>query len=359
MFGRVFLGLGIGISMAVVPMYIAELAPAAHRGKLTTFAEVSINAGILFGFIVDWIFVDLPAGTNWRVMLACGLILPVVILLLSLTVMPESPRWLIAREQFSAAEDVLKHTHAPGSDTSALMNEIKHQIELDAENAKLGWTPILLPDAATRRMMMVGFGIAFAQQISGSESIVLYSPEIFQAAGVATTNAELFKATILVGVVKTLFIIISAFFLDSVGRRPMLILSTCAMAASEYLLSFALASHKDHLAVVSICLYMAAFSIGIGPVTWVLVAEVFPTHIRAKGVSVATAINRTTSGLVALTFLPLSDETGLSTYYIIFASITAGTAIWVFCCIPETKGKTLEELTKEFRAGADSDDKDP
>lgn len=356
MLGRIFLGLGIGICMAVVPVYIAELAPASQRGKLTSFAEISINFGILLGFIADYVLVGLPAGTNWRVMLACGGILPVVILVLSFTVIPESPRWLIARGRSTDAEDILKRTHPPGFDTSALMKDIKQHMEMDAEHANLGWTPLLFPDAATRKMMMVGLGAAFAQQMGGSESIVLYSPEIFKSAGVASTPEDLFGVTIWVGVVKTLCLIISAMIIDSVGRRPLLILSTLAMAACEFVLSYALGSNQSLLSVLAVCLFMGVFSLGMAPVAWVLAAESFPTHLRAKGVSMATAINRTTSGLVALTFLPISSQTGLPMYYGIFGSICVGIAIWAICCAPETKGKTLEDVADQFCAGGEKKD---
>jgi len=356
--GRVFLGLGIGIGLAIDALYIAELAPAAQRGALVTWSEIGTNLGILIGFAANLVLDSLPAGVDWRVMIACGAFLPVVLMVLSVTVMPESPRWLIAKGRESAAEDVLRRTHGPGQDISGLASDIKHHIDVDAEYEHLGWAPLLRPDAATRRMMMTGVGIAFAQQLNGIESVVLYSPHIFREAGVATTTQGLFRATIVIGVVKTLFIVVSACFLDNVGRRPMLILSTSAMSVCLLLLSLGLLTGHMWLAMISVCCFLAFFSLGIGPICWLLAAEVFPLRIRAKALSLATALNRFTSGLVAATFPPLSNAMGLGWYYLMFACITVLTAIFTYMVVPETKGRTLEQLMEDFRSDfADSEGK--
>jgi len=350
MTGRLVMGLGIGISMAIDPLYIAEVAPATHRGRLTTWSEISINMGIMLGFVVNWLLVDLPSGVDWRVMLACGLVLPLLVLVLSLTVMPESPRWLAAHGREADAREVLRRSHPVGEDVEALVSEIRRALRTEEEHKRLGWAPLLCPDAPTRRILAVGVGVAFAQQINGSESIVLYSPEVFRQAGVAKTAEGLFLATIFVGFVKMLFIVVSACFLDTAGRRPLLILSTTAMALCEWLLALGLQVSITWLSVGSVLVFMAAFSVGVGPVAWLLAAEVFPNHLRAKGMSLAAFTNRMTSALVALTFLPLSDLLGLPGYYVLFGSLTALTAVGAYAGCPETKGKTLEQLAQQFGA---------
>lgn len=349
---RLFLGLAIGVSLALDPVYIAELAPAQHRGRLTTWSEIAINVGILIGFIVNWVFADWPSGVNWRIMIACGAVLPVVLILLALTVMPESPRWLIARGRLSEAKEILSRTHPPGEDISMLVSGISRQVESDAGYAEKGWDPLLRPDAITKRLMMVGIGVAFAQQATGIESVVMYSPEIFKNAGVATTVKELFLATVLVGVVKTCCIIIAACYLDSWGRRPMLLSSMFGMTVSHVLLSAAFAFNLRMLAATAVLLFVGFFSVGIGPVTWLFASEVFPLHIRAKAMSIATTVNRLGSGAVALTFLPLCNLIGFSAYYLLFASLIAISMTIQYFTVPETKGLTLEQVSDCFAKDA-------
>eukprot|EP00930_Biecheleria_cincta_P058942 TRINITY_DN44721_c0_g1_i1.p1 TRINITY_DN44721_c0_g1~~TRINITY_DN44721_c0_g1_i1.p1 ORF type:complete len:494 (+),score=59.68 TRINITY_DN44721_c0_g1_i1:45-1484(+) len=351
MVSRVFLGFAIGISFSVNPLYISEIAPAALRGQLTSFVEICVNLGILIGFIANWMLADLPDGLNWRVMAACGAVLPALIGVLSVTTMPESPRWLVTNDRLQDAEDILRRTHHPGEDISALISGIKQRAITEASYADLGWEPLLKPDDATCRAMLIGLGVAFAQQISGSESVVLYSPEIFRQAGVANTVRGLFEVTISIGVVKTALVVVASCLLDSVGRRPLLVVSTVGIAASQFLLSAALSFGASRLAVLAVCLFIGSFSFGIGPITWVLASEVFPSHIRAKAMGTATAMNRATSGIIAVTFLPLVEVLGLSGYYLFFACISTAVAIWSYYVVPETKQRTLEQLTEYLSDG--------
>jgi len=352
MIGRLFVGAGVGLGLAIDPLYMAEVSPAESRGMLTSWAEIANNLGILLGFASNSVFNGLSLGTDWRVMLACGAVLPTILVVLSLTVMPESPRWLIARGCTAEAEAILTRTHVAGTDVAQLVEDTKVELEHEAKHLSqgVGWAAILKPDPATRRMLLIGVGVAFAQQVNGSESVVLYSPEIFKIAGVAHTNEGLFAMTIIMGAVKVLFIVVSAFLLDSVGRRPLIILSTCGMAVCQFVLAFALAHSFGSIAMVAVCLFIAFFSVGIGPICWLLAAEVFPLHIRAKGMSLAAFVNRFTSAIIALTFLPLSGALGLSGYFLFFAFITTGTALAAICLVPETRNRTLEQVARDFHA---------
>lgn len=344
--GRMLLGLGVGISFAIDPVYIAEIAPASHRGALTTWSEISINLGILLGFVANWLLAGLPAGFAWRAMVATGAVLPVVMTVLSMTVMPESPRWLVANGRVEEAQGILRRCHHPDEDVGAVISDIKKQIEADAAHAALGWRPLLQPDEVTRKMMMVGIVCAFVQQINGSTTIISYAPTIFEDSGAATSVKVLFALTVLVGLVKTLSIVVSINLLDATGRRPLLIVSTVIMSVSELLLAVGIITGWSWLAVSAVLLFVAAFSIGVGPVTWLLAAEVFPLYIRAKAMSLAAFTNRVTCGLVAVTFLPMCRVLGTGGYFFLFSFITAGTAAWAAIAVPETKCKTLEELTE-------------
>mmetsp|Transcript_42807 Transcript_42807/g.79330 ORF Transcript_42807/g.79330 Transcript_42807/m.79330 type:complete len:485 (+) Transcript_42807:110-1564(+) len=346
--GRLFLGFAIGLSLAIDPMYITEIAPGKHRGKLTTLSEIAINVGIVLGFVVNWCLADLPDGTDWRVMVACGAILPLTLLVLSITVMPESPRWLVANGRTEEAESILTKTHPAGENISSVVEGIRQQIEETKSILELGWQPLLKPDPVTRYLMIVGMGVAFTQQLTGIESIIMYSPEIFKRAGVATTHKELFFVTIIMGVLKTLVIVVSACYLDNLGRRPLLILSTVGMSISDFLLGWAIYVKWSIGAVAGVCSFVTFFSIGIGPVCWLLASEVFPVQIRAKAMSVATTLNRIASGFVATTFLPMAGFLTLAGYFWLFSGVIAVIFLWTCVYIPETKQRTLEQLVKDL-----------
>eukprot|EP00971_Amphidinium_carterae_P265712 5271317-Amphidinium_carterae.1 len=182
--GRIFLGIGIGIGQAIDPLYIAEVSPADYRGSLTTWSEFAINLGILLGFASNSMLVGLGKNVAWRVMLAVGLVLPVVLLFLSLCVMPESPRWLMMKSRHAEAEHVLRRTHAPGTDLRPVLDELQAQVEETTHEC--GWHDLFnafRTPGPTRRMLLVGIGIAFAQQANGSDSLVQFSPRVFENAG--------------------------------------------------------------------------------------------------------------------------------------------------------------------------------
>mmetsp|Transcript_668 Transcript_668/g.1111 ORF Transcript_668/g.1111 Transcript_668/m.1111 type:complete len:499 (-) Transcript_668:305-1801(-) len=349
MVGRLIVGLAVGFGLAVDPLYIAELAPAEHRGRLTSWPEIAINFGILLGFFVNWAFADIDHAISWRLMAAMGAILPTILLVLSLAVMPESPRWLISKERGDEATAVLRSSHSQSHDVASIVEAIKSEISEDQSNGSSGWVPLLCPDKVTRKLLLVGIGIAVAQQITGVDSVVAYSPTIFKRGHVATTDASLFAVTMLVGFVKLAFIVLAAHYMDTKGRRPLLIFSTSASAVCLAALALALALNISWLSVFAVCSYVAAFSLGIGPITWLMAAEIFPSKIRAKSMSLATFVNRCTSGIVTLTFLPLSDAMGgQAQYFTLFAALTVLTAVFACVVVPETKQQTLEQLHQQM-----------
>mmetsp|Transcript_20961 Transcript_20961/g.45308 ORF Transcript_20961/g.45308 Transcript_20961/m.45308 type:complete len:521 (-) Transcript_20961:413-1975(-) len=346
MSGRIFLGIGVGLSLAIDPLYIAEVAPSKRRGCFTTWPDIALNLGILFGFAVNLLFSSTTEGAEtWRLMIGSGLIMPTLLIILSLTVMPESPRWLAARGKYEEAQYVLSRTHGPNANLDKVMKGIRKEIEFDKEQDRVGWRSVLCPNKDVAKMLIVGIGIAIAQQMNGSESIVAYSPVIFKRASVATTESALFAATILVGVVKTSFVVLAAICSDAWGRRPLLIISSGCMTISLAVLAIATAYGVGWLSVTAVCVFMATFSAGVGPMTWLMAAESFPSHYRAKGMSLSCFFNRLMSGTVALTFLPLQSALGgQAAYFGFYSGLTAVSAVWMIAVCPETNGKTLEEL---------------
>eukprot|EP00442_Polarella_glacialis_P009093 CAMPEP_0115099220 /NCGR_PEP_ID=MMETSP0227-20121206/31702_1 /TAXON_ID=89957 /ORGANISM="Polarella glacialis, Strain CCMP 1383" /LENGTH=487 /DNA_ID=CAMNT_0002494129 /DNA_START=45 /DNA_END=1508 /DNA_ORIENTATION=- len=355
--GRFLIGAGFGVGLSIDPLYIAEAAPASHRGELTSWSELSLNLGITLGFFANWSLAGLPQGVNWRVMVALGSVLPLLLVVLALTVMPESPRWLMMQGQDQLAADVLRRTHPEGADINTLVEQMRADVEAHSATGSVTWAALLCPpDSSSLKALLVATGVAVAQQLNGSESVVTYSPTIFKQAGVATSPNSLFAMTMLVGFVKTFFVLVSMCFLDSVGRRPLLVSSTAAMAVSMCVLAAGSSFAPSWLAVVGVLCFMALFELGVGPVTWLLAAELFPSSRRAKAMSLCVCLNRLTSGCIALTFLPLSEALGgQATYFFMFAAFTALAAGLMFQFVPETKQKTLEELSAktEVKFGPD------
>ena len=244
--GRCLVGISMGIGMSIDPMYISETAPAEHRGKLTTWAELSTNTGIVLGFFFNWLFRDLPENVNWRVMLLCGVVVPTLLIILTLTFMPESPRWLITKGRTEEAKAVLTRTHPQGTDIEAVVRSIVEDIEQAELNAATTWRSVLCPAQRYRYAVWLAFFIAAAQQINGVEGVLFYAPTLYERAGVADTKQDQFTLTVTMGLVKVIFIGISMAVLDSVGRRPLLIFGSLGMTFSLVMVSLG-SNHESGL----------------------------------------------------------------------------------------------------------------
>ena len=346
--GRCLVGASMGIGMSIDPMYIAETAPAEHRGKLTTWAEMSTNFGILLGFFSNWLFKDLPENVNWRVMLLCGMVLPILLIVLTLTFMPESPRWLITKGRIEEAKNVLSRTHPPGADADAIVRSIVEDIKQAELYDATTWRSVVCPPQQYRRIVWLAFFIAVAQQINGVDGVLFYAPTLYERAGVADTRQDQFALTVSMGVVKVIFIGISMTLLDKVGRRPLLIFGSLGTTLSLVMIS--LGSNHDLetgiLTVIGTFAFVAMFSIGFGPVCWLYASELFPSTLRTKGMSLCVMMNRAGSSLVNLCFFPMSNLLGgHAALFGFYAAITTMiTVVAAFTAI-ETKGKTLEEIS--------------
>ncbi|KAK7331911.1 hypothetical protein VNO80_28654 [Phaseolus coccineus] len=355
MIGRLVAGVGIGFGVMIAPVYIAEISPAIARGSLTSFPEIFINFGILLGYISNYAFSRLPAHINWRIMLGVGL-LPSVVIALALFVIPESPRWLVVQNRIEEARVVLLKITESDKEAEEKLQEIllaAGSVNTDKYESKAVWKEILCPTPPVRRMLIAGCGIQCFQQITGIDATVYYSPTIFKNAGI-TGNSELLAATVAVGFTKTLFILIAIFLIDKLGRKPLLYASTIGMTISLFSLSLSLAllSHAKigiALAILAVCGNVASFSVGLGPICWVLSSEIFPLRLRAQASALGAVGSRVSSGAISMSFLSVSHKITVAGTFFVFGVISCCAVVFVRYSVPETRGKTLEEIEVLFK----------
>ncbi|XP_019088157.1 PREDICTED: putative polyol transporter 2 isoform X3 [Camelina sativa] len=369
MVGRFVAGIGVGYAMMIAPVYTAEVAPASSRGFLSSFPEIFINIGILLGYVSNYFFSKLPEHLGWRFMLGIGAI-PSVFLTIGVLAMPESPRWLVLQGRIGDAFKVLDKTSNTKEEAISRLNDIKHAAGIPDDMTddvvvvpkkktagKGVWKDLLVrPTPAVRHILIACFGIHLAQQASGIDAVVLYSPTIFSKAGLRSKNDQLL-ATVAVGVVKTLFIVVGTCVVDRFGRRALLLTSMGGMFISLTALGTSLTVINRNpgqtmwaigLSVTTVMSFVATFSIGAGPVTWVYCSEIFPVRLRAQGASLGVMLNRLMSGIIGMTFLSLSKGLTIGGAFLLFAGVAAAAWIFFFTFLPETRGVALEEIESLF-----------
>ena len=341
--GRVVVGVAIGIASFTAPLYISEVSPPAIRGKLVSLNQLMITLGIVVSYLADYGLADKEA---WRWMFGLAAI-PALILLIGLFFVPESPRWLMSRSQDDQARAVLQRIRESG-DVSAELAEIKADLSLQEG----GWRELL--NVSLRRPLIIGIGLAAFQQFTGINTVIYYAPTIFQLAGLRSASAAIL-ATVGVGLVNVLLTIVALRLLDRVGRRPLLLWGLVGMVISLGVLgaAFLFASSSPivaWLAVISLALYVACFAIGLGPVFWLLISEIYPLKIRGRAMGVATMMNWGSNLIVALTFLSLLHSLGRSATFWLYAVIGIVAWFFVYRLVPETKGRTLEQIDASWHS---------
>ncbi|KAF3341214.1 polyol transporter 4 [Carex littledalei] len=206
-------------------------------------------------------------------------------------------------------------------------------------------------------MLFAGCGIQIFQMITGIDATVYYSPTIFKNAGIES-DQEILAATVAVGSSKTIFILVAIFLVDKVGRKPLLYVSTIGMTCCLFVLGIALTLPNSafgiNLAILAVCSNVAFFSVGMGPICWVLSSEIFPLRLRAQAAALGQVGGRVSSGLVSMSFLSASKVISVAGVFFVFAALSAISVLFVKVCIPETKGKTLEQIEMMFRGEKNS-----
>jgi len=344
MLGRVCVGIAIGIASYVAPLYISEIAPAKYRGALVSLNQLAITLGILFSYLVDYFCVD---HGGWRWMLAAGVI-PALGLLSGMFFLPESPRWVYGKGQVSKASKILNRIHGAEKGQREL-TIIQKNINQNNGTWRLLFSPIM------KSTVIIGMGLAIIQQITGINTIIYYAPTIFNFAGFnGPANAIL--ATTGVGIVFVISTIVALPLIDTLGRRPLLLMGLFGMTMSLALLSFVFSTGdtSDFLkwtAFASMMFYIICFGFSLGPIMWLMIAEIYPLKVRGIGCSLATAANWGSNMLVALTFLSLIKFFGISHTFLIYCTLSILSILFVYFFVPETKSVTLEQIEMNLRAG--------
>ena len=339
--GRLAVGIAIGVASYTAPLYISEMAPANLRGALVTLNQLAITSGILLAYVVDAVFAP---SDGWRFMFAFGAI-PAIVLGLGIAALPESPRWLLLHRRKEEAINVLTRIRGT-QDVMPEVNEILEHAEPGHGRLADLFSPFVLP------VLFCGVALAVIQQITGINTVIYYAPTIFQAAGFHSNEAAI-VATAGVGVVNVLMTVVSIPLIDKVGRRPLLLISLSGMGVALAALGIGFAVGGEALkfiGVLSLALYIAAFAIGLGPVFWLLISEIFPLNVRGQAASIATMANWLSNFIVSLTFLSLLNALGSVWTFILYAVLCV-VGVW-FCLrfVPETKGVPLEVIERDLRA---------
>tara|TARA_R110001606_G_scaffold71028_8_gene162397 strand:+ start:298 stop:1671 length:1374 start_codon:yes stop_codon:yes gene_type:complete len=334
-------GVGVGAASMLSPLYISEIAPAKMRGMLVSLYQLAIVLGINFVYFVNLKIANVGTESwnidmGWRYMLGSEII-PALLFFLLLFLVPESPRWLTLKGREKEAAAILEKVNGKEKGGEVL-NEIKETIKVE----KGTWQELF--STKLRRALIIGLVLALFSQITGINAIIYYAPEIFKNIGFGTDSA--LQQTLTIGFVNTIFTFVAIYFIDRIGRRTLLLWGLSGMIVCLFGtgLVFYLGLSSSIWTLIFILGFIASFSSSLGPIPWVLISEIFPTKIRGLAMSFATMT--LWLGVVAITqFTPIMLENlgGVYTFWIFMANAVF-LLIFVYKKVPETKGRTLEEI---------------
>lgn len=364
--GRVVIGLAIGIASFAVPLYISEISPSSIRGALVTLNQLMITIGIVVSYIADYLIADEADPFCWRTMFYIGFV-PSVALFTGMFFLPESPRWLVVRGRTDEAEKILRRVENP-DEVKENLRHIQTDIAIDA--AGQGWTGIFKPWLWVA--LIIGMGIFAIQQFVGINTVIYYSPKIFLLAGFEGAKGAI-AAAVTMGMFNVLFTVFSIFMLDKIGRRRLFFTGLTGIFVSLLMLGFAfymqqqLGGMLKWLTMGSLILYICFFAMSLGPLGWLLNAEIFPLNVRGVGVSLGAFAHWFFNAIVAFTFLKIawwftapgheivsadgSHGPNPAGAFMLYAGVALLGLVWGYFFIPETKGRSLEHIEEHWRQG--------
>jgi len=344
-FARVVSGLAIGIASFISPMYIAELVPARVRGSLVAVNMLAITTGIVVAYLADY---ALSGIHGWRYMFGLAAI-PSIILTVAMWRLPDSPRWLISQSKVEEAKIVLRLVRTV-SEVSPEITDIQKSMDAQASGGEAG-----LFQPSLRMPLIVGLGLAVFQQITGINTVIYYAPTIFKFVGIKAAGPAILAGAGL-AMVMWCFHVLAIFLLDRVGRRPLLLIGVAGQIVGLAILGAAfqfqqLASHKSYIAIGGLVIYVACFAFGLGPIFWLLISEIYPLRVRGAVMSAVTVTNWAFNLAVAVTFLTLVGVLGQAGTFWLYGAIAVAAWVFFYLLLPETKGKSLEQIEAHWRTG--------
>lgn len=344
---RILGGIGVGIAAMLSPLYIAEVAPAAIRGRLVSINQFTIVLGMLVVYFVNALVAGMGdeswnVAWGWRWMFGSEA-LPASLFFILLFWVPESPRWLTKQGKEERALAILTRIRGAAS-AGEEMEDIKKTIAQESGSLRQLWQPGL------RVALVVGICLAVLQQVTGINVVLYYAPEIFKTTGMVSTKA--INDTVIVGFVNLLFTLVAFAIVDRLGRKPLLLIASAGMGLSLSLLGyfFVLERFEGPWVLLFTLAYVASFAVAMGPVVWVVISEIFPTRVRGRAMSIAT-VCLWISCFAVSQFFPLMLETLHGSVFFIYAGLCAVAFVFVAVFVPETKGKTLEEIERKWLLG--------
>jgi sugar porter (SP) family MFS transporter len=342
---RFLLGISVGTASFVAPLYISVVSPPRVRGGLVSFNQLAITSGILLAYIVNFAFQGFP--DEWRWMLGVAA-LPGAALAIGMLTVPRTPRWLVMHHHDDHAREVLEQLR-DGDDEADIDGELD-DIEEANQNEQNTHVRALF-SGRLRPLLLVGIALAVAQQFVGVNTVIYYAPTILSDTGLG--NSAALAQTVAVGVTNVVFTIVAVLLLDRLGRRALLLTGTVGLLVAllilgVYFSSASLQADYGWVALAGLLLFIAAFAIGLGPVFWLMISEIFPVGARSKAMAVCTIVNWGANFLVAQTFLSLSNAITRQGVFFLYAALAVLSLVFFAFRVPETKGRPLEEIQEEL-----------
>ena len=335
---RTFLGCAVGIVSFACPLYLSEISEKSKRGRIVSIYQLAVTFGILFSYLINYAFSLNPL--NWRLMLSFGVI-PALVMFFGIIFQKDTPRWYILKGKTDEAKSALEKFDNK-VDVEAEIESIKSTISNSEEKLKFS-KKLIMP-------FVIGMGMMFIQITTGINAIIYYAPIIFKQIGF-NSNQDVLCITILIGIINFLMTFVAIALVDKIGRKPLLYTGLIGMLISSIFIGISFiicAPIIKLLAIIATATYIISFSMSLGPVALLLISEVFPLQYRGSAMSVAIVANFTFNFLTTALFPIALKHIGGFYTFLIFSALCFGSIIFIKFVVPETKGKSLEEIEKSW-----------